>query len=223
VCGTTTRGGSGSSSRRSSSRGPSRGSESGAGIGVTSSCSSEDARDGSPGSLLVKVAIIEERVTLARESLRNPRVLVRHTPDSDTNAAGDIEARAHDVGVVISLGGEGGRRGRKAGVADVELGIGDLEAEGREATEGGGEVGAGWRAADDEMALETDAVDGGAGILDDGDGFVDAIGLGAVVLEVVVVVVPWRDQYAVRNMGVKEEEKEKRLTAWCWRQPSWLR
>ena len=146
---------------------------------------------------------------MAGESLRNPRVLVRHTPDSDTNAAGDVKARAHDVSVVVSLGSEGGRRGRKAGVADVELGVGDLEAEGREATEDSGEVGAGGRAADDEMALETDAVDGGAGVLDDGDGFVDAVGLGAVVLEVVVVVVPWRDQYVGRNMGIKGEEEEK--------------
>lgn len=40
------------------------------------------------------------------------------------------------------------------------------------------------------MALEADAVDGGAGVLDDSDDFESAFCLGAVVLKVVVVVVP---------------------------------
>lgn len=40
------------------------------------------------------------------------------------------------------------------------------------------------------MALETDTVDGGTGVLDDLDDLDSTVGLGAVVLEVVVVVVP---------------------------------
>jgi hypothetical protein len=75
-------------------------------------------------------------------------------------------------------------------VPDVDLGVGDLESQGREALEGGGEGGPLRRGADDEVALEADAVDRGAGVEEDLRGFDDAVCLGAVVLEVVVVEVP---------------------------------
>jgi len=76
-------------------------------------------------------------------------------------------------------------------VPDVDLRIRDLEPQGREALEGGGEGGTLGRRADDEVALEADAVDGGAGVEEDLSGFEDAVRLGAVVLEVVVVEVPF--------------------------------
>lgn len=72
-------------------------------------------------------------------------------------------------------------------MADVNLRVGDLEAEGREALKDGDEGGALRGGADDEVALEADAVDGGAGVEDDLDGFDGAVCFGAVVFEVVVV------------------------------------
>lgn len=76
-------------------------------------------------------------------------------------------------------------------MADVQLRVGDLDAQGGEALEGRGEGAALRRGADDEVALETDAVEGCAGLLDDLHGFDGAVGFGVVVLEVVVVQVPW--------------------------------
>lgn len=75
-------------------------------------------------------------------------------------------------------------------MADVDLGVGDVEVKGGEAAEGGREVGARGRVADDEVALEADTVDRSTSRLDDVDGLKDAVRLGTVVLEVVVVVVP---------------------------------
>ncbi len=75
-------------------------------------------------------------------------------------------------------------------MADVELGEGDLEAKGSEALERSGNAAAARGAADNKMALEADTVDGGASSLNDLDQLDGLVGLGAVVLQVVVVVVP---------------------------------
>jgi hypothetical protein len=75
-------------------------------------------------------------------------------------------------------------------VADVELRVGDLDAEAGEALQRGGQGAAARGAADDEMALEADTVNGGARGLDDLDELDGAVRLGLVVLQVVVVVVP---------------------------------
>lgn len=72
---------------------------------------------------------------------------------------------------------------------DVELRIGDLDAERREALEGRDEGGALRGGAYDQVALEADAVDRGLGGLDDLDELDGAVCLGAIVLEVVVIVV----------------------------------
>ncbi len=74
-------------------------------------------------------------------------------------------------------------------MADVELGKGNLQAKGSEALEGGGDAAAAGGTADNEMALEANAVDGGASSLDDLDQLDGLVGLGAVILQVVVVVV----------------------------------
>lgn len=75
-------------------------------------------------------------------------------------------------------------------MADVELSESDLNVEGSEALENSGKLGAGGGFADDEMALETNTVNGCAGLLKDLDDFNCAVGLFAVLFEVVVVVVP---------------------------------
>ena len=76
-------------------------------------------------------------------------------------------------------------------MADIELGIGHLHAHGGEAPEDGGEGGPRGGGPYDQVALETHAVDWRAGLLDDLDGLDNAVGFGAVVLEVIVVVVPF--------------------------------
>lgn len=158
----------------------------GGGLG---SLGSEDGADGRPCGLLAEVGVVQEGVALAGERLRDPRVLVGEAPDGDADAAGDVQAGADDVGEVVTLGDEGGGGGRERRVADVELGIGDFDVESGEALEHGGERRARRRAADDQVRLETDTVDGGAGGLDDLDDLDGTVGLGLVVLEVVVVVV----------------------------------
>ena len=75
-------------------------------------------------------------------------------------------------------------------MADVELGKGDLEAKGSEALQGSGYAAPAGGAADNQMALEANTVDGGASSLDDLDQLDSFVSLGAVVLQVVVVVVP---------------------------------
>lgn len=72
-------------------------------------------------------------------------------------------------------------------MSDVQFRVGDLDAELCEAAQGGGEGVAAGRGAYNEVALETDAIKGRAGILDNLDGFNGEVCLGAVVLEVVVV------------------------------------
>ena len=67
---------------------------------------------------------------MSLEGLRHPRVLVGVSPNSEALALGNIEARSDDSSVIITLGDEGSRGGREAGVANVDLGIGDLYAEG---------------------------------------------------------------------------------------------
>jgi hypothetical protein len=96
-------------------------------------------------------------------------------------------------------------------VADVELRVGDLDAEAGEALQRGGQGAAARGAADDEMALEADTVNGGARGLDDLDELDGAVRLGLVVLQVVVVVVPRR--------GVELEPDNQTLTRGRWVHP----
>lgn len=149
--------------------------------------SSQDAGYTRPRRLLSQVVIVQQRGALTGERVRDPAVLVRDAPDGDADAAVHVEARAHHAGEVVALRRQRAVRGREGRVADVHLGVGDLEAEGREPAQRRGEGGPGWGGSDDEVALEADAVDGSAGVLDDLGGFDDAVCFGAVVLEVIVV------------------------------------
>ncbi len=160
-----------------------------AGHGVAGGLGGEDGRDRGPGGLLVEGCVVEERVALAAEGLGDPAVLVGVRPNGDTDAAGHIEARADDVGIVVTLSDSSGGGGRQGRVADIELSVGDLDAESGEALQGGGEARTGGGAADDEMALEANTIDLCARCLHGLDQLDGKVGLGAVVLQVVVVVV----------------------------------
>jgi hypothetical protein len=97
-------------------------------------------------------------------------------------------------------------------VADVELGDGDLNVEIGEALESGGELRARRSLADDQMALETNTVDGGTFLLEELDELDSLVGLGTVLLKVIIVVVPKRsDKYFVSVV--------KELTTWLRDQP----
>ena len=92
---------------------------------------------------------------MAGEGLRDPRVLVGPVPNGDPDATGDGHTRRDDGGVVGLLLGEQGRR-RRERHADVEFRDGDLEAKRGELLHALDE-----RCrdlADDEVALEADAV-----------------------------------------------------------------
>lgn len=149
--------------------------------------SSQDAGHARPRRLLRQVIIVQQRGALAGERIRNPAVLVRDAPDGHADAAVHVEARAHHVREVVALRHQRAVGGREGRVADVQLGVGDLEAEGREAAQRRGEGGPRGGGPDNEVALEANAVDGGAGVLDDLGGLEDAVCLGAVVLEVIVI------------------------------------
>ena len=155
-----------------------------------SSLGGEDGRDRGPSGLLVEVLVVEEGVTLAREGFGNPGVLVGEGPDGHADAADGVEAAADDTGVVVALSDESRGRGGQARVADVELGKGDLEAKGGEALQDSGDAAPAGGAADNQMALEANTVDGSASSLDDLDQLDGLVSLSAVVLQVVVVVVP---------------------------------
>lgn len=149
--------------------------------------SGQDGADSGIGGLLVEVAIKDRSVTVL-----DPVVLVDEAPDGDTDAAVDVHAGANHVSIVGSLLGLDGGGGGLVLVRNVELGIGNLNTESCEALEEVGHGSARGRAADSHMGLETDTINGGAGSLDELDELKGPFGLGAVVLEVVVVVVAGR-------------------------------
>lgn len=160
-----------------------------AGDGSASSSGGEKARDTGPGGLLLILIGVKESLTGTLENIRDPAVLVGDTPDSNSNTALDVETGADHVGVLVTLLGQSGGRSRDGRVADVELGESNFDIKSSEALEDGGHLRARGRLADDEMALETDTIDGSAGLLEDLDNLNGAVGLLAVLLEVVVVVV----------------------------------
>jgi len=85
--------------------------------------------------------------------------LVSVIPDSSSNAALDVVARSDDILIVSLLLSEKSSRGRKRH-SDVEFGDGNFETESSELFQDALE--ARWHFSDDEVALEADAVEGGA-------------------------------------------------------------
>jgi hypothetical protein len=77
-------------------------------------------------------------------------------------------------------------------VTNINLSVSDLNTEGSEAAEHGRERGSAGGLADNEMALETDTVDGSTGTLDDVHNLDGTVSLSLAILKVVVVVVPVR-------------------------------
>lgn len=126
---------------------------------------------------------------LTRERLGNPRVLVRPVPDGDTDAPSDTLARLDHRRVVGLLLLEQRRRRRELH-ADVELGEGDLHTRGGETLEVG--LQARGQLADDEVALEADAVERDVLRLERLDEVEHRGGLRARPLDVVVVDVELR-------------------------------
>jgi hypothetical protein len=217
--GGTGRAGGKSSGRSGGGRGGGNGRRRGSGRDSSSGSGSQDRRHGSPGGLLVVVDVVQEGISLTGEGLRNPTIFVREAPNRHAHTAVDVDARADDGSVVVSLRDQGGGRGGKAGVADVDFGVSHLDTEGGEAAEGRGELAAAGNGADDQVALEANTIDGSASILDDTDNFERSCCLGTVVLKVVVVVVPRKDQVSLVLMVVKSRETG--LTAWCRDQQPW--
>jgi len=154
-----------------------------------SSSGGEKAGDTGPGGLLLVLVAVKKSFTGTRKDIGDPAVLVGDTPDSNSNTALDIETGADHVDVVVTLGLQSGSGSGNGRVADVELGESNFDVESSEALEDGGHLRAGGRLADDEMALETDTIDGSASLLENLDDLNGAVGLLAVLLEVVVVVV----------------------------------
>lgn len=91
-------------------------------------------------------------------------------------------------------------------MAHVELRVGDLDALGGELLQHAGQVLSRRGTADDEVALETDAVDLGAGVLDQVNDAEGGRGLGAGELDRVVVVVQFRIR--VGSSGSSEGDGE---------------
>lgn len=115
--------------------------------------------------------------------------LVIKIPDRDAHAPIDLQAGVDDAyvvgGLLLCLG-----VGRGQGlVADVDLGIGNFDALGDELLEDRSKIGGVGGVSHDEMALETNTIDPHAGSLNKVDNSQGSRGLGARVLDVVVVVV----------------------------------
>lgn len=110
---------------------------------------------------------------------------ITEAPHRDANTSRDVETRPDHVHILLGLHLESGGVGREVLDADVELGVGDVEAESCVFIECPGEVLAGGGASDCHVRLEPDAVDGDAGglhELDDADG---TVGFDGEVFEVV--------------------------------------
>lgn len=149
----------------------------------------QEADDRGVGGLGAEVGVPQAGVALAGEGAGDPGVEIGEVPHGDADAVGDGEAGGDGVDVVgglLLVARGGGREGREA---DVELGVGDLDAEGGEALEVGRlgcEVGG---RAYDVMGLETNTVNLDATGLEGLDDVLCCGGLGSRVLNVVVIVV----------------------------------
>lgn len=110
-------------------------------------------------------------------------------PDRDADAALHRQAGADHGGVVVGLALLGLGVGGEARVADVDLGVGDVEVLGGEGVEHRGQRLLAARLADGEVALEADAVDGGPAAPDQIDNPERRLLLVARLLDVEVVVV----------------------------------
>lgn len=183
----------GGRARRGSGRGGGGGAASGLGGGAAGAsrgrAGAQQADDRGVGRLGGEVRVPQASVALAGESAGDPGVQVSEVPDGDADAAVGGEAGADDVDVVgglLLVARGGGREGREA---HVDFGVGDLDAERREALEVGGLVREGGGLADDEVALESDAVNLDVAGLEGLDDVPGGGGFGARVLDVVVIVV----------------------------------
>lgn len=161
-----------------------------AGDRSASSSGSEEAGDTGPGRLLLVIVGVEKSLTVALKDTWDPAVLVSDAPDGNTNTALNIETRSNNIGILVTLSLQLSSRGGNGLVADIKLSVGNLDIKSSEALEHGDELRARGGLADDEMALETNTVNGSTGLLDDLDKLDGTVGLLAVLLEVVVVVVP---------------------------------
>lgn len=110
---------------------------------------------------------------------------VAKAPDRNADSAGGVEASSDDRHIVLGLLLEVARGRGYLANADVELGEGDVDAEIRHLLQCRRQAGLIWRLANDHVRLETDAVDGCAGGLDQFDNADGAVSLASVVLEVV--------------------------------------
>jgi hypothetical protein len=144
--------------------------------------------------LLLVVVIPHKGSTLAGEDTRNPRVLVGDTPDSDTNASLDSQARLGNALVSISLDLQ--LLGSSRSVhAEIELGVDNIDAKVGSRAKSSLEsllVGSGSRSSGSglasKMSLVANTVDLDAVRLDELDDALGTLGLLRVVLKVVVVV-----------------------------------
>ncbi|KAI6763855.1 hypothetical protein HG530_007644 [Fusarium avenaceum] len=153
-----------------------------------SSSGSEKAGDTGPGGLLLVIIGVEKSLAVALKDTGDPAVLISDAPDSNTNTALNIETRSNNVGVLVTLSLQLSSRGGNGLVADIKLGVGDLDIKSSEALEHGDELRTRGGLADNEMALETNTINGSTGLLDDLDKLDGTVGLLAVLLEIVVVV-----------------------------------
>jgi hypothetical protein len=168
----------------------------------SSGCGSEKAGDTGPGGLLLVVIGVEKSLAVTLEDTGDPAVLVGDTPDGNTNTALGVETSADNIGILITLSLELSGGSGDGLMADVKLGDGDLNVEISEALESGSELRARRSLADDQMALETNTIDGGALLLEKLDKLDSLVSLGTVLLKVVVVVVPkWSDPFISRGEG----------------------
>lgn len=137
----------------------------------------------------VHVVIEQRSGTRSREHRRDPRVRVTGAPDGDADTALHGQTRAHDVAVVVRLLLQRAGVGRQAAVAHVDLCVGHVDALGHELVQHRGQLVAGPGLADDEVALQADAVDAGAALLDDVDDLERLLLLVPGLLDVVVIIV----------------------------------
>lgn len=145
--------------------------------------------------LLLVVVVPEQSRTLTRESSRNPRVLVRDTPDSDTNTSLNIHARANHASVSSSVSVQLLLVSRSVH-ADIKLSVSNIDVELGEAVKNRGELGArrsrcvlSGSALAGHVSLKTNTVNAKTVGLDELGDANSTLSLGTTVLKVVVVVV----------------------------------
>ncbi len=136
-----------------------------------------------------EVRIPKASLSLSGKRRRNPGILVRVIPQSDTHTISRFYTCGNRICIICPLLGKSGCCWRETCESDIKLCVCDFDAEGSESLQVGDLGGERWSFSDDEMGLEAYTVNFDAAGFERGDEVLGCSGFCAGVFDIVVIVV----------------------------------